>query len=61
MSDKEIGEKIYKLDLGNFNWKIRLFESNTKKNWWRGELNFNQIKYNIFDTINNKLYNINNI
>ena len=32
MSDKEIGEKIYKLDLGNFNWKTKLFESNTKKN-----------------------------
>ena len=56
MSDKEIGEKIYKLNLGNFNWKTRLFESDTKKNWWRGELNYNQIKYNICDSITNKLY-----
>ena len=29
MSDKKLGEKIYKLDLGKFNWETKLFESNT--------------------------------
>ena len=56
MSDKKLGEKIYKLDLGKFNWETKLFESNTKKNWWRGELDYNHIKYHLFYTLDNYSY-----
>ena len=54
--NKELGQKIYNLDLGKFNWETKLFESNTKKNWWRGELDYNHIKYHLFNTLDNYSY-----
>lgn len=34
MNSKQIGKLIYNLDLGKFNYKTKLFESNNKDNWW---------------------------
>ena len=56
MTDLEIGKKIYNLNLGKYNNKTKLFESNNKDNWWRGEQTYNIIKYCINDSIDNKQY-----
>lgn len=57
MSSKQIGKLIYNLDLGKFNYKTKLFESNNKDNWWRNEESFNTIKYHPLNSnTNNLLY-----
>ena len=57
MDSKQIGKLIYNLDLGKFNNKTKLFESNNKDNWWRGEESFNTIKYHPLNSnTNNLLY-----
>lgn len=63
MDSKQIGKLIYDLDLGKFNNKTKLFESNNKDNWWIDEESFNTIKYHPLNSnTNNLLYkNVNNI
>lgn len=57
MDSKQIGKLIYNLDLGKFNNKTKLFESNNKDNWWRDEESFNTIKYHPLNSnTNNLLY-----
>ena len=57
MDSKQIGKLIYDLDLGKFNNKTKLFESNNKDNWWRDEESFNTIKYHPLNSnTNNLLY-----
>lgn len=57
MNSKQIGKLIYNLDLGKFNNKTKLFESNNKDNWWRDEESFNTIKYHPLNSnTNNLLY-----
>ena len=57
MDSKQIGKLIYDLDLGKFNNKTKLFESNNKDNWWRDEESFNIIKYHPLNSnTNNLLY-----
>lgn len=57
MDSKQIGKLIYDLDLGKFNNKTKLFESNNKDNWQRDEESFNTIKYHPLNSnTNNLLY-----
>lgn len=57
MNSKQIGKLIYNLDLGKFNYKTKLFESNNKDNWWRNEESYNTIKYHPLNSnTNNLLY-----
>ena len=57
MDSKQIGKLIFNLDLGKFNNKTKLFESNNKDNWWRDEESFNTIKYHPLNSnTNNLLY-----
>ena len=55
-SDIELGYKIYHLDLGEFNNKTKLFKSINETNWWRGERSYNDIKYSMLDSIDNRLF-----
>ena len=54
MKDIELGSKVYKQQLGIFNQKTQLFESNN--NWWRGEESYNTIKYCPFYSNTNRTY-----
>ena len=54
MKDIELGSKVYKQQLGIYNQKTQLFESNN--NWWRGEESFNTIKYCPFYSNTNRTY-----
>lgn len=57
MASKQIGKLIFNLDLGKYNNKTKLFESNNKDNWWRKEESFNMIKYHpLYSNTNNLLY-----
>ena len=52
MEDIELGAKVYEQQLGIYNQKTQLFESNN--NWWRGEESYNTIKYCPFYSNTNK-------
>lgn len=54
MKDIELGSKVYEQQLGIYNQKTQLFESNN--NWWRGEESFNTIKYCPFYSNTNRTY-----
>ena len=54
MEDIELGSKVYKQQLGIYNQKTQLFESNN--NWWRGEESYNTIKYCPFYSNTNRTY-----
>ena len=54
MKDIELGSKVYKQQLGIYNQKTQLFESNN--NWWRGEESYNTIKYCPFYSNTNRTY-----
>ena len=54
MKDIELGAKVYKQQLGIYNQKTQLFESNN--NWWRGEESYNTIKYCPFYSNTNRTY-----
>lgn len=54
MEDIELGAKVYEQQLGIYNQKTQLFESNN--NWWRGEESFNTIKYCPFYSNTNRTY-----
>ena len=54
MEDIELGAKVYKQQLGIYNQKTQLFESNN--NWWRGEESYNTIKYCPFYSNTNRTY-----
>lgn len=55
MNSKQIGKLIYNLDLGKYNNKTKVFESNNKDNWWRSEESYN--KYHPLNSnTNNLLY-----
>ena len=54
MKDIELGAKVYEQQLGIYNQKTQLFESNN--NWWRGEESFNTIKYCPFYSNTNRTY-----
>lgn len=56
MDYKQIGKLIHNLDLEEFNYKTKLFESN-KDNWCRNEGSYNTIKYHPLNSnTNNLLY-----
>lgn len=54
MKDIELGSKVYEQQLGIYNQKTQLFESNN--NWWRGGESFNTIKYCPFYSNTNRTY-----
>ena len=54
MKDIELGAKVYEQQLGIYNQKTQLFESNN--NWWRGEESYNTIKYCPFYSNTNRTY-----
>lgn len=54
MEDIELGAKVYEQQLGIYNQKTQLFESNN--NWWRGEESYNTIKYCPFYSNTNRTY-----
>lgn len=54
MKDIELGSKVYVQQLGIYNQKTQLFESNN--NWWRGGESFNTIKYCPFYSNTNRTY-----
>ena len=54
MKDIELGAKVYEQQLGIYNKKTQLFESNN--NWWRGEESYNTIKYCPFYSNTNRTY-----
>lgn len=54
MKDIELGSKVYEQQLGIYNQKTQLFESNN--NWWRGEEPYNTIKYCPFYSNTNRTY-----
>lgn len=54
MKDIELGANVYEQQLGIYNQKTQLFESNN--NWWRGEESFNTIKYCPFYSNTNRTY-----
>lgn len=54
MKDIELGSKVYEQQLGIYNQKTQLFESNN--NWWCGEESYNTIKYCPFYSNTNRTY-----